>query len=74
MLFGGANMTTIRHPTVPKDYAGKWIAWDHTMTHIVASGGTPAEVLDAAKKAGESKPILGKSPPAHVRVIGASMQ
>lgn len=64
-------MSDIRHPTVPKEYAGKWIAWDHTMTRIVASGTKPAEVLEAAKKAGEPNPILGKSPPANVRMIGA---
>jgi hypothetical protein len=27
-------MSNIRHPTVPKEYAGKWIAWDHSMTRI----------------------------------------
>jgi hypothetical protein len=58
-----------KHPTVPKEYAGKWIAWDHAMTRIVASGGTPAEVLKAAKEAGEPDPVLGKSPPANARFI-----
>ncbi len=64
-------MTQIEHPTVPREYAGKWIAWDHEMTRIVASGTTPAEVLDAAKKAGEQNPVLAKTPPADVRLIGA---
>jgi hypothetical protein len=67
-------MTQIQHPVVPKEYAGKWIAWDHSMTRIVASGATPAEVLEAAKKAGEPDPVLGKSPPANVRMIGARMR
>lgn len=74
MSLGDAAMAAIQHPTVPIEYAGKWIAWDHTMTKIVASGRTPAEVLEAAKKAGESHPILGKSPPAHVRMIGVRMR
>lgn len=67
-------MSEIQHPTVPIEYAGKWIAWDHAMTRIVASGATPREVLGAAKKAGESDPVLGKSPPANVRLIGASVR
>jgi hypothetical protein len=74
MLAGEESMSDIRHPVVPIEYAGKWIAWDHAMTRIVASGATPAEVLEAAKKAGESNPVLGKSPPANVRMIGARMQ
>ena len=64
-------MSAIQHPTVPIEYAGKWIAWDHAMMRIVASGESPSEVLKAAKKTGESNPILGKSPPANVRMIGA---
>jgi hypothetical protein len=71
---GDKPMTDIRHPVVPKEYAGKWIAWDHAMTRIVASGATPAEVLEAAKKTGEANPVLGKSPPANVRMIGARMR
>jgi hypothetical protein len=66
-------MSEIQHPTVPKEYAGKWIAWDHARTRIIASGTTPREVLEAAKKAGEPNPVLGKSPPANVRMIGARM-
>jgi len=62
------------HPTVPIEYAGKWIAWDHDMTRIVASGTTPRVVRDAAIKAGEPNPILGKSPPPNVRMIGARMR
>jgi hypothetical protein len=61
-------------PIVPREYAGRWIAWDHEMTHIVGSGATPREARDAAIKAGEARPILGKSPPANVRMIGARMR
>jgi hypothetical protein len=55
-------MPPLKHPTVPIDYAGKWIAWNHAMTHIVASGNGPSEILEAAKNAGESEPILSKVP------------
>jgi hypothetical protein len=67
-------MSNIPHPTVPKEYAGKWIAWDHAMTRIVASGNSLAEVMDAAKKAGETDPVLSKVPPADVRLIGARVR
>lgn len=61
-------------PTVPREYAGKWIAWDREMTHIVGVGVTPREARDAAIKAGENRPILGKSPPADVRMIGSRLR
>jgi hypothetical protein len=67
-------MSDIRHPTVPIEYAGKWIAWDHALTRIVASADSLIEVLDAAKKAGELDPILDKVPPANVRLIGARVR
>jgi hypothetical protein len=66
--------TNLTHPTVPIEYAGKWIAWDHAMTRIVASGTTLAEVMDAAKKAGETDPVFGKAPRANVRLIGARLR
>jgi hypothetical protein len=49
-------------PTVPKEYAGKWIAWDHAMTRIVASGTSPAKVLKAANQVGEADPVLATVP------------
>jgi hypothetical protein len=61
-------------PTVPREYAGKWIAWDHEMTRVVGAGSTPREARDAAIKAGETRPILGKSPPASVRLIGSRLR
>ena len=61
------------HPTVPKEYAGQWIAWNQDRTHIVACRPTPREARDAAIKA-HSEAILGKSPPANVRMIGARMR
>jgi hypothetical protein len=74
MLIGGEQMSEIRHPVVPKEYAGKWIAWDHDMTRIVASGNSLAAVMEAAKKIGESDPVLAKVPPANVRLIGARVR
>jgi hypothetical protein len=67
-------MSDIRHPTVPIEYAGKWIAWDHSMTRIVASANSLTEVLEAAKKAGEPDPVLDKVPPANIRLIGARLR
>ena len=55
-------MKPMSHPTVPREYAGKWIAWDHAMTRIVASGNSLAEVLELAKQAGECDPVLDKVP------------
>jgi hypothetical protein len=63
-----------QHPTVPMEYAGKWIAWDRTMTRIVASGTSALEVLEAAKKAGEFDPVLDKAPRANVHLIGARLR
>jgi hypothetical protein len=67
-------MAEIQHPTVPIEYAGKWIAWNHAISRIIASGSSPAEVLEAAQKAGESNPVLDKVPPANVRLIGARIR
>ena len=55
---------------VPKEYSGKWIAWDFNLTRIVASGTTFAEAKQAAQAAGETRPILAKVPRADVRFLG----
>lgn len=57
-------------PRVPKEYAGKWIAWNSQRTRIVASGATFAEVTQAAEAAGELNPIFAKAPRASVRFLG----
>lgn len=49
-------------PSVPLEYAGRWIAWDHDGMRIVATGRTFAEAREAAIKAGEPDPLLGKAP------------
>lgn len=60
-------------PGVPKRYAGRWIAWDHEQTRIVASGTTLAEARRKAREAGESDPLLAKVPRADVRFVGAGL-
>jgi hypothetical protein len=55
-------MSDIRHPVAPKEYAGKWIAWDHAMKRIVASADSLVEVLEAAKEGREIDPVLNRVP------------
>lgn len=57
-------------PLVPREYAGRWIAWNHDRTEIVASAITLDEVRRAAESAGESEPILAKAPRSNVRFLG----
>lgn len=57
--------------TVPREYAGKWIAWTHDLTKIIASGDSFPEVLESAKRHGEADPIIDKVPRADVHLIGA---
>jgi hypothetical protein len=57
-------------PRVPKEFAGKWIAWNFQRTTIVASGATFAEVRRAAEITGEPNPIFAKAPRANVRFLG----
>jgi hypothetical protein len=66
--------TTPNRPTIPIEYAGKWIASDHDMSRIVATGNSLAEVLQSAKEAGESDPVLDKVPAANTRLIGARIR
>jgi hypothetical protein len=49
-------------PIVPREYAGKWIAWDHDRTQIIASGSTPSEAVELAKSRGCLNPLLEKVP------------
>ncbi|MDZ4659587.1 MAG: DUF5678 domain-containing protein [Bythopirellula sp.] len=57
-------------PLVPREYAGRWIAWNHEQTKIVASGRTLDEARQAAESAGEVDPIMAKAPRADVRFLG----
>ncbi|MBI3468599.1 MAG: hypothetical protein HY000_36820 [Planctomycetes bacterium] len=49
-------------PVVPKEYAGRWIAWSHDLSRIVATGTTYAEARQAADAAGEPQAYLTKAP------------
>jgi hypothetical protein len=57
--------------SVPREFAGKWIAWDHAMTRIIASGESLSEVMQAAEQVGENDPVLDKVPRADAHLIGA---
>jgi len=59
-----------KHPIVPIEYAGKWIAWNREGTRIVASGQSFLEAVQAAEAAGESQPGFEKCPKADVRFVG----
>ena len=61
---------TTESPTVPAEYAGKWLAWDHEETHILAAARTLAEAKAAAEAAGEKRPVLVKAPLTGVRFVG----
>jgi hypothetical protein len=65
--------SNLKHPpTVPRQYAGLWIAWDQAQTRIVARGRTFAEAKAAAKAAGEPDALLAKAPKADVRFVGGA--
>lgn len=62
-----------RHrPEIPIQYAGQWIAWDAERNRIIASGDSYAATRNAARDAGESKPVLQRVPPRKVRSILAA--
>ena len=62
----------VEPPIVPKQYGGKWIAWDYAGTRIVASGDTLAAAKQAAQIAGDVSPRFEKVPRSDVRIIGAA--
>jgi hypothetical protein len=57
-------------PTVPKEYAGQWIALNRDQTAIIVSGRTFEDARSAAQAAGESRPVLAKVPHANIRFLG----
>jgi hypothetical protein len=62
------NEQAYEGPTVPKEYAGKWIVWDFDRTKIIASGNTLKEAEQAAAKTCEERPVFSKVPKG--RLIG----
>jgi hypothetical protein len=61
-------------PTVPKEYARKWIAWNGQRTRIIASGVTRQQVRQSALATGESRPILDKAPDPNCNFLGGCGQ
>lgn len=57
-------------PVVPKELAGKWIAWNSQGTKIIASANDIRAARDQAVAAGEQDPIVDWVPPAHTRFVG----
>ena len=55
---------------VPKEYAGRWIAWDRKRIRILASGKTLAEVRAIVIASRETDPGFEWVPPANRRIIG----
>src|SRR3989442_1018974 len=55
-------------PIVPREYGGKWVAWDRKMDQILSTGKTPAEVRNVAISAGEDDPVLEWIPPTHALI------
>ncbi len=70
----------MRQPqTVPKQYAGKWVAWTRNGIYIVGAGDTPEDARKAAEAHGIDpsinwEPGMGIAlewvPPANERFIG----
>jgi hypothetical protein len=50
-------------------YKGKWVALSHDETRVVGAGVTLDEALEAAKKKGEEKPVIIKSPDEHSALL-----
>ena len=69
-LMEATKSAQLPSPSVPAEYCGRWIAWNHDRTRIVASGTTLTEARAAARQAGETRPFLTKAPEAHVRFVG----
>ncbi len=59
-----------RRPSVPKEFGGKWIAWNSDATRIIASADTLKNCAASAAKAGESDAQFEKVPRPDVRIIG----
>lgn len=50
-------------------HKGKWVALSHDERSVLGVGTTIDEALEGAKKKGESKPVLIKSPDEHSAVL-----
>ena len=58
-----------QRPPVPKEYGGKWIAWNSDATRIIASGASLANCAALAAESGEGDPQFEKVPRPDLRII-----
>ena len=61
-----------RPKPAPVEYGGQWVAWDRSLTRILAHGSNVAEVRQAAIAAGHSDAVLEKVRRPGVSFIGAA--
>lgn len=59
-------------PVVPREFGGKWIAWNQAGTKILAAADDLVTAEQAARQAGENHPRLEKVPRADVRIVGGA--
>ncbi len=64
------NSSVSLRPTVSVEYGGKWIAWKHDQSEIIADGNTFADVRAAAIAVGEPRPLLEKVPQSDAWYVG----
>jgi len=57
-------------PTVPSEFAGKWVAWKHDQSAILGAARTFAEAYQLAIDLGETNPLMMKAPHADRLFIG----
>jgi hypothetical protein len=67
---GNASRPSV--PTVPREYGGKWIAWNRDGTRILAAADDLRTAEEAARKTGEQRPRLERVPRSDVRIIGGA--
>lgn len=59
-------------PIVPREYGGKWIAWNHAGTKILAAADDLHIAEASARKAGEARPRMEKVPRSDARIVGGA--
>jgi hypothetical protein len=59
-------------PVVPREYGGKWIAWNHEGTRILAAADDLHTAEAQAQKTGEDRPRLERVPRSEVRIVGGA--
>ena len=61
-----------RVSAVPREYGGKWIAWNHEGTRILAAADDLGAAELAARQAGEIRPRLERVPRSDARIVGGA--